>query len=62
MNQYFCVLPFFSLETGFESSRNIYCCRLQPGTAIENVQNFGKKLVGKTGYQDYLPELFATRT
>jgi hypothetical protein len=39
MNQYFCVLPFFSLETGFESSQNIYCCRLQSGTAIENVQN-----------------------
>ena len=38
MNNYFCVLPFFSYEVDQTSSKNIYCCRLAPGTDINQVQ------------------------
>jgi hypothetical protein len=39
MNNYFCVLPFFSYEGSLNSTKNIYCCRLQAGTNIEDVQH-----------------------
>jgi len=41
MNDYFCVLPFFSYEGSQQlvSNRNIYCCRLPTGTDINDVQN-----------------------
>lgn len=39
MNNYFCVLPFFSYEKGQSSDRNIYCCRLPPHTDIKEVQH-----------------------
>lgn len=38
MNNYFCVLPFFAFELGTQATSNIYCCRLQPNTKIENVR------------------------
>jgi len=38
MNNYFCVLPFFSYETSQNGPENIYCCRLLPGTKIDQVQ------------------------
>lgn len=38
MNNYFCVLPFFSYEISQINSKNIYCCRLKPGTDIKQVQ------------------------
>lgn len=38
MNNYFCVLPFFSYENAQGSLKNIYCCRLALGTDIENVR------------------------
>jgi MoaA/NifB/PqqE/SkfB family radical SAM enzyme len=38
MNNYFCVLPFFSYEIIQTNSKNIYCCRLEPGTDINQVQ------------------------
>jgi sulfatase maturation enzyme AslB (radical SAM superfamily) len=39
MNNYFCVLPFFSYEGSLQSTENIYCCRLQVGTSIEDVRS-----------------------
>lgn len=40
MNNYFCVLPFFSVETSIENTdKNIYCCRLSPGSDINKVRN-----------------------
>jgi sulfatase maturation enzyme AslB (radical SAM superfamily) len=38
MNNYFCVLPFFSYEKSLGSDQNIYCCRLVAGTNIQEVQ------------------------
>jgi sulfatase maturation enzyme AslB (radical SAM superfamily) len=39
MNDYYCVLPFFSIETAFKDpSKNIFCCRLTPGTDIAKVR------------------------
>ena len=39
MNNYYCVLPFYSLETEFKSpNKNIYCCRLDHKTSISEVQ------------------------
>jgi hypothetical protein len=39
MNNYFCVLPFFSYENSQFSNKNIYCCRLPFKTDIKDVQN-----------------------
>lgn len=39
MNNYFCVLPFFSYENTNKSLHNIYCCRLADHTKIQQVQN-----------------------
>lgn len=40
MNDYFCILPFYSVETEFSNpNKNIYCCRLPPNTNIENVRD-----------------------
>jgi hypothetical protein len=39
MNNYFCVLPFFSYEASLQHTQNIYCCRLAPGTNIQDVQD-----------------------
>lgn len=39
MNNYFCVLPFFSYELGTQANDNIYCCRLAPDTNINNVKS-----------------------
>jgi len=38
MNNYFCVLPFYSVEIAHNSPDNIYCCRLPAGTDIKQVQ------------------------
>jgi sulfatase maturation enzyme AslB (radical SAM superfamily) len=38
MNNYFCVLPFFSYEASNFNGKNTYCCRLAPGTNIKQVQ------------------------
>ena len=38
MNNYFCVLPFYSIEIGHNNPKNIYCCRLPVGTDINAVQ------------------------
>lgn len=38
MNDYFCVLPFYGVEIGHDNAQNIYCCRLQPSTDIEEVR------------------------
>jgi sulfatase maturation enzyme AslB (radical SAM superfamily) len=39
MNNYYCVLPYYSVETEFQApSKNIFCCRLRPGTNIEDVR------------------------
>jgi len=38
MNEYFCVLPFYSVEITHNSPRNIYCCRLPEKTNIDNVR------------------------
>lgn len=38
MNNYFCVLPFYSVEIAHNSPNNIYCCRLPAGTDIKQVQ------------------------
>lgn len=39
MNNYYCVLPFYSVETEFHSpEKNIFCCRLQPNTNINDVR------------------------
>lgn len=34
MNDYFCVLPFYSYESTHQINENIYCCRLRPGANI----------------------------
>ena len=39
MNNYFCVLPFFSYELGTQATSNIYCCRLAANTDILSVRN-----------------------
>lgn len=40
MNDYYCVLPYFSVETGFDNpDKNIYCCRLPAQTDIESVRS-----------------------
>lgn len=39
MNNYFCILPFFSYENGYKSDRNTYCCLLPGGTDIVDVQD-----------------------
>ena len=39
MNDYFCVLPFFSYENRQGFRDNIHCCRLTPGTNIDDVRN-----------------------
>jgi MoaA/NifB/PqqE/SkfB family radical SAM enzyme len=38
MNDYFCVLPFFSVELSHKLNKNIYCCRLSQNTDITEVQ------------------------
>jgi sulfatase maturation enzyme AslB (radical SAM superfamily) len=39
MNKHYCVLPFYSVETVFNNpNKNIFCCRLPPGTDIESVR------------------------
>lgn len=39
MNNYYCVLPYHSVETEFKDpNKNIYCCRLPQGTDIEDVR------------------------
>jgi sulfatase maturation enzyme AslB (radical SAM superfamily) len=38
MNNYFCVLPFFSYECESNKTQNVYCCRLPAGTDIADVQ------------------------
>lgn len=38
MNNYFCVLPFFSYEISQHSSKNIFCCRLAAGANIDSVR------------------------
>ena len=38
MNNYFCVLPFFSYDISQINSKNIYCCRLKSGTDIKQVR------------------------
>lgn len=38
MNNYFCVLPFYSFEFNQQHNRNIHCCRLKPNTDIADVQ------------------------
>lgn len=38
MNNYFCVLPFYSIEIGHNIPKNIYCCRLPWDTDINEVQ------------------------
>ena len=38
MNDYFCVLPFFSFEISHKLKKNIYCCRLSQKTDITRVQ------------------------
>jgi hypothetical protein len=38
MNNYFCVLPFYGVEIAHNIPKNIYCCRLPPGTNIKSVQ------------------------
>jgi sulfatase maturation enzyme AslB (radical SAM superfamily) len=40
MNNYYCVLPFYSVETEFRNpNKNIFCCRLPANTNIADVQN-----------------------
>ena len=38
MNNYFCVLPFYSVEIAHNNPKNIYCCRLPKSTDIKQVQ------------------------
>ena len=38
MNNYFCVLPFFSYEITQNNSENIYCCKLPTNTNIDHVR------------------------
>ena len=40
MNDYYCVLPYFSIETGFDiPDKNIYCCKLPDQTDIESIRS-----------------------
>ena len=39
MNDYFCVLPFYSYEILHPNGPNVHCCRLAPNTQIESVRN-----------------------
>lgn len=40
MNDYYCVLPFYSVETVFKNpNKNIFCCRLPQNTDIETVRD-----------------------
>jgi hypothetical protein len=39
MNNYFCVLPFFSYEIDQDHGKNIYCCRLPVNQDINTVRN-----------------------
>lgn len=40
MNDYYCVLPFYSVETEFKDpNKNIFCCRLAPNSDITQVRN-----------------------
>jgi len=40
MNNYYCVLPFYSIENEFENpNKNIYCCRLPSETNIEQIRS-----------------------
>jgi MoaA/NifB/PqqE/SkfB family radical SAM enzyme len=38
MNEYFCVLPFYSVEIKHNKTENIYCCRLPKKTNIDDVR------------------------
>lgn len=39
-SQSFCVLPFYSYELNSpQDKKNIYCCRLPPGTNIDDIRN-----------------------
>lgn len=39
MNDYYCVLPFYSVETVFKNpNKNIFCCRLPNNTDIKSVR------------------------
>lgn len=38
MNDYFCVLPFYSVEVVHGINKNIYCCRLPKNTNIDDVR------------------------
>jgi len=39
MNNYYCVLPFYSVESEFDKpNKNIFCCRLSPNTDIKSVR------------------------
>jgi len=40
MNNYYCVLPYFSLETEFSyPDKNIFCCRIAPGASIIDIRS-----------------------
>lgn len=39
MSSVFCVLPFYGYEIDLYQQKNIYCCRLAPGTDIDSVRN-----------------------
>jgi len=40
MNNYYCVLPYFSLETGFDNlDKNIFCCRIAPNSNINDIRS-----------------------
>jgi sulfatase maturation enzyme AslB (radical SAM superfamily) len=39
MNNYFCVLPYYSFELGMGHQKNIFCCKLAPRSDIEQVRN-----------------------
>jgi len=39
MNNYFCVLPYYSFELGMGHQKNIFCCKLAPNSDIDQVRN-----------------------
>ena len=39
MNDYFCVLPFYSFELSRPNGQNVYCCRLKFGADIQSVRD-----------------------
>lgn len=43
MNNYFCVLPYYSFELGMGHQKNIFCCKLEPNTDIEHVRDSIKR-------------------